>query len=98
MQVEESACRTLITLDGDCTIFEAAELGRGLRSALEQAGDIDIDLSRVIEMDTSGIQLLLCLRHEQQCRGRGFRIRSLGDAAERLIKTYRLGAELKAEP
>lgn len=62
-----------LRLDGDLTIYEAAELKTALLTALEEEPTLEIDLSGVDELDTAGLQLLLLLKNEAQAEGRHVR-------------------------
>jgi anti-anti-sigma factor len=48
-----------LKIEGDMTIYRAVELKQILLDALEQCVALDIDLSMVSELDTTGVQLLL---------------------------------------
>ncbi len=52
----------LLRLDGELTIFRAAELKPLL---LQGAGALALDLSQVVEIDTAGLQLLLLAQRER---------------------------------
>lgn len=56
---------------GEMTIYSAAELKPALLAALEQSDEVDIDLSEVSEVDTSGVQLLMLLKREAVAAGKG---------------------------
>ncbi|WP_148714390.1 STAS domain-containing protein [Chitinolyticbacter meiyuanensis] len=59
-------------LDGELTIFHAAELKDVLLAALGEGGGppLTIDLSGVDELDTAGVQLLLLAKREAARHGR----------------------------
>lgn len=63
--------RTAIT--GELTIFAAQSLKERLLAALGKGSEIEVDLSRVSEMDTAGIQLLLAAKHEADARSQTLR-------------------------
>jgi anti-anti-sigma factor len=48
-----------VSVEGELTIYRALELKRALLEPLESKNAVEIDLSRVTELDTSGVQLLL---------------------------------------
>lgn len=50
-----------LTIDGEMTIYRAAELRALMADAAAAGGDIDLDLSAVAEIDCCGVQLLLAL-------------------------------------
>jgi anti-sigma B factor antagonist len=51
-------------IEGDMTIYNAAELKAELMKHLAQPGEQEIDLSGVGEMDTAGLQLLVLAKRE----------------------------------
>ena len=61
-----------IALDGELTIYRAAELKELLLSAVGKAGEagLEVNLSAVTEFDTSGLQVLMLAkkvaRHQQR--------------------------------
>lgn len=48
-----------VRLDGEINIYRAAELRVALQAALAETGDLELDLSGVTELDSSGVQLLI---------------------------------------
>lgn len=50
---------TRIALDGELTIYRAADLKLTVLAALRQARVLEIDLSGVTELDTAGLQVLM---------------------------------------
>jgi anti-sigma B factor antagonist len=48
-----------LRIDGEMSIYRAAELKTVLLDALERSVELDIDLSAVSEIDTAGVQLLM---------------------------------------
>jgi anti-sigma B factor antagonist len=55
-----------VTLDGEMTIMTASGQLQRLRQALTADSDLRLDLSRVTEFDTAGLQLLLLAQREAQ--------------------------------
>ncbi|MDH5447291.1 MAG: STAS domain-containing protein [Gammaproteobacteria bacterium] len=51
-----------ITIDGDMTIYTAAEMKQELLSATDKCKRIEMDLSGISELDSAGFQLLLQLK------------------------------------
>jgi ABC-type transporter Mla MlaB component len=51
-------------IDSGMTIYQATELKTLLINKLSGASALDIDLSAVSEIDTTGLQLLIALRRE----------------------------------
>ncbi len=54
----------LLHIEGDMTIYTAAELKAELMPYLTQPGEREIDLSGVGEIDSAGLQLLLLAKRE----------------------------------
>lgn len=52
------------TLEGDLTIYEAAELKEEFSKHIEKCKAFSIDLSNVSEMDTACFQVLLAVKRE----------------------------------
>ncbi len=60
---------------GDLTIFEAAEFREALLVLHEKEGPVELDLSQVQRMDSSGVQLVVVA-----CRGGRVRITGMASA------------------
>lgn len=56
--------------EGEMTIYHAADLKPALLAALSQSDEIELDLSSVSELDTSGVQLLMLLKREAVAAGK----------------------------
>jgi anti-anti-sigma factor len=61
-----SADSTRLVIQGELTIFRAAELKPLL---LDDPALAEVDLSQVTEIDTAGIQLLMMAKKQAQARG-----------------------------
>lgn len=59
-------CRAVI--DGEMTIYNAAELKRKLAAVLEDARGLEIHLGQVTEIDSAGIQLLMLTKKAREAR------------------------------
>lgn len=55
-----------LRLEGELTIYRAAELKAELMTKLHEADRLEIDLSGVAEIDTAGVQLLMLAQRESQ--------------------------------
>lgn len=71
-----TAQTSAIVVEGEMTIYRAAELREALFAPLAQpaAGTFEVDLAGVTEIDTSGIQLLLALKRRALALGRELRL------------------------
>lgn len=81
-----------VAMRGPMTIYEAAKDKKRLLDALEGARELDIDLSRVSDMDTAGIQLLLLLKREATAQGKALRLSAHNAAVLDVLNAYNLGA------
>ena len=57
-----------LVIEGELTIYTAAELKQKLADALDGAAAVEIDLAQVGEIDTAGLQLLLLAQREGTLR------------------------------
>ena len=65
-----------------------------LLDALEQPGDVEVDLSSVSEMDSAGIQLLIAAKREAALRERTLRFSGHSRAAFDLLELYDVAGQL----
>ncbi len=56
-------------MPGDLTISTAADTRSTVLAALEQGGDLELDLASTEELDTAGLQVLLLAHREATARG-----------------------------
>jgi len=64
----------VVRVDGELTIYRAAELKPLLLALPPGDGAIELDLAQVSEIDTAGVQLLLLARREAQALSRPWQI------------------------
>ena len=65
---------TRLTLDGDLSIYHAVEIKKRLIDGIRAGTTLELDLSRVGEMDTAGFQLLALAKRESKKTGNSLRI------------------------
>ena len=63
-----------MALDGELTIYRAADLKLELLAALRQARVLEIDLSGVIELDSAGLQVLMLAKQTAAAEQRELRL------------------------
>ena len=63
-----------IALDGELTIYRAADLKLEVLAALRQARVLEIDLSGVIELDSAGLQVLMLAKQTAAAEQRELRL------------------------
>lgn len=85
-----------MALDGDVTIYRAAELKPQLLQALRPGATLELDLSGVAELDSAGVQLLLLAEREARARGGALRLTALSAAAEEVLALFDLRAHFGA--
>jgi anti-anti-sigma factor len=81
-----------LTLDGDMTIYFAADLKPRLLDALAQAREVELDLSQVGEIDTSGCQLLILAKREANRLGKSLRLVDHSAAVREVLDFYNIVA------
>ena len=64
IDISSTKARTTVRISGAMTIAEALETHQQLVKTLAGAQNLVVDLSDVIEIDTSGMQLLLALKKQ----------------------------------
>ncbi|MBV7539109.1 STAS domain-containing protein [Duganella sp. sic0402] len=65
---------TRIALDGELTIYRAADLKVSVLEALRKARLLEIDLSGVTELDTAGLQVLMLAKQVAAAEQRTLRL------------------------
>ena len=63
-----------MALDGELTIYRAADLKLEVLAALRQARVLEIDLSGVIELDSAGLQVLMLAKQTAAAEQRELRL------------------------
>lgn len=70
----QSATLHTVSIEGEFTIYRAAELKPVLLEAVTRDGVVELDLSRVTEFDTAGLQLLMLAKRAAGAAGRELRL------------------------
>jgi anti-anti-sigma factor len=81
-----------IALDGELTIYRAAEMKDKLAPHLAANDRLEISLAGVTEIDTSGVQLLLLAKRELGARGIAVELTDHSPAVVEAIDLYGLSA------
>ena len=67
-----------LRIEGEMTIYQAAELKQALLAAFEQdlgqSGELEVDLSGVTEIDTAGVQLIIAAGKAAEARRKRLRL------------------------
>ena len=84
--------RCILHVEGALTIYEVARDKPVLMEMLQQAADLEIDLHRVDQIDTAGLQLLVLAKREAQRRGKQVRLVAHSPATLEVLDCYNLAA------
>lgn len=83
---------TRISLDGELTIYRAADLKVSVLEALRKTRALEIDLSGVIELDTAGLQVLMLAKQTAAAEQRELRLLQHSPAVVEIIEMLDLVA------
>ncbi len=90
-----------LRIEGELTIYRAAELRDVLKDALAAVpphGALALDLADVSEMDSAGAQLLIAAQKSAQASGRALRVASTSAAVDDVLAILRLDLRSAATP
>ena len=93
INVEKNNGLCKMQIEGEMTIFTAAELKKELIDNLGNCSDIEIDLSQVSEMDTAGLQLLLLIYREASLLNKSVRLTSYSPSVAAVFDLFSLDKE-----
>ena len=79
-------------IEGELTIYRAAELCAGLKAALAGGGDLELNLATVTEMDSAGVQLLMAAKKTARAAQRELRLVGHSPAVLEVFETLDLAA------
>lgn len=82
----------LLRIEGEMTIYQAAELKQTLAATLAQCDELEIDLSAVTEIDTAGVQLLISAKKTAQSLQKELHLRGHSAAVLDAFELLDLGA------
>ena len=77
-----------VTIEGEMTIYSAAEMRDELQKLLEKCNSLEFDLSGVSELDTSGFQLLLQVKKQSNAAGKEVLMSSHSPAVLEVLELY----------
>jgi len=72
--------QSLLHIEGDMTIYTAANMKNELMTHMDQPSEREIDLSEVSEMDSAGLQILILAKREAEKHGTSLRLIGLSRA------------------
>jgi anti-anti-sigma factor len=94
-QPKPAAARS--SLDGELTIYRAAELKQTLLELLATPGALEIDLSKVTELDSAGVQVMLLAQRTAAAKGASLRFVAHSPPVVQVLRLLGLGATLGLE-
>jgi anti-sigma B factor antagonist len=80
-----------VNLSGEQTIYGAPRLKAQLLDALSTSAEIEVNLSRVTEIDTAAVQLLVLAKREAQAAGKNLRLVAHSAASTEALDLLQLG-------
>lgn len=81
-----------LQIEGEMTIFTAAQQKDALLAFLESDDELEIDLSQVGELDTAGLQLLILIKRDAAQAGKTLRFALHSHAVLNVLELANLGA------
>lgn len=91
MDVEHQGTSARVTLSGELTIYNVAQIKTALTELMHEAKEIEVDLSGIGDIDSAGLQLMLIVKRHPDCS-----VRLVNHSAEvlRLVDLANLGGAL----
>jgi anti-anti-sigma factor len=83
---------TSIAIDGELTIYRAADLKVTVLEALRKSRVLEVDLSGVTELDTAGLQVLMLAKNAAAADKRELRLLNHSPAVVEIVEMLNLGA------
>ena len=81
-----------VTLEGELTIYEAADLKQGFEKHIDKCKAMTVDLSNVSEMDTACFQVLLAVKRECVEQQKEFTMNSHSPAVLDVLELFNIGS------
>lgn len=92
VHVENKDHTCTFRIEGDMTIYTAAEHKAALLDRAGDCGQVELDLSAVGEMDSAGLQILLMLKHEADAAGKELRLLNHSQAVFEVLELLNMQA------
>lgn len=90
--LEHNELHCKIALSGEIGIYNINELKQGLLDAFCESESMEVDLSKVSELDTSVVQVLLCARKDADRQGKQLQLKNHSNAVIQVFDLYNLGS------
>ncbi len=92
VQIERGEQGQRLRIEGEMTIYSAAEHKAQILDHLEAYQELELDLSGVEEMDSAGLQILLLLKRECERAGHGLRLSNHSRAVFEVLELLNMQA------
>lgn len=89
---------TRVEVKDEMTIYTAALQWEQLQPLLPRTKSLELDLSTVTEMDSSGVQLLIALKQASDRLHNGFALLNPNDLVREMLQLFRVNGVLTATP
>ena len=86
VQIEKKGQVCTLSIDGELTIYTAAEYKTQLLDHLVECEDLELNLSQVGEIDSAGLQILLVLKRDAEAAGRQLRLTNHSHAVYEVLE------------
>ncbi|MDP3841181.1 MAG: STAS domain-containing protein [Oxalobacteraceae bacterium] len=83
---------SVLRIEGEMTIYRAAELKQTLLASLDLAEELEVDLAAVTELDTAGVQILILAKQQALARQRKLRLIAHSPAVLDVLELLNLAA------
>ena len=90
MIAEQHGSESRLCIEGELTIYRAAELKDAMLAALDREAALELDLSRVTELDTAGVQLLMLIHQTARARSKRLRLTASSPAVREVFALLHL--------
>lgn len=74
LHAQRNGAQGSLAIEGEMTIYTAEELKAGLIGMLKECNELELDLSRVTELDSAGQQLLVLAKLESMIESKTLRL------------------------
>ena len=87
-----TAAPNVVYIEGEMTIYRAAEIKETLITSIAESAVIEFDLSRVTALDSAGVQLLMLAKRTAQTKHGDVRLVALSPAVLDVMQLLDLGS------
>jgi anti-anti-sigma factor len=95
--IDPEANVTKLAFGEDLSIYVIQEVKHQLDAVLNDGYMVDVDLSKVEEFDSAGLQLLVMLKRHLLANKLNFKVLVVSDTVQKLLDTYHLSDQLDAK-